>query len=141
MRHIAAAVALLMLAGGCFSASTARGRQQPLVSPDGNYVLTVPVNESQLPEMSGTPVWMVTISHVDGGVVHQDRMSEFPASFEVYWDWGPEGRVWLYNSDDGSVWFWEDRGDWIKWMWGHGRNREIDYDIRPPESIYPDYVE
>ncbi len=142
MNRIAAALtAACLLAGGCSSTSTARGQQQPLVSPGGEYVLTVPVEESELPGMAGTPVWMLTISHVDGGVVHRDRLSEFPARFNVYWDWGLEGRVWLYNSDDGSVWFWEERGDWIKWMWGHGRNREIDYDISPPETIYPDYVE
>lgn len=135
----AACVAACLAAAGC-SSTTTRGQQQPLVSPDGNYVLTVPVNESAL-KMAGTPVWMVTITYLDGGVVYQDRMSEFPARFAVYWDWGPEGRVWLYNSNDGSVWFWEDRGDWIKWMWGHGRQREIDYDIWPPESIYPAYVE
>lgn len=136
----AACFAACLAAAGC-SSTTTRGQQQPLVSPDGNYVLTVPVNESALPGMAGTPVWMVTITDLDGGVVHQDRMSEFSARFAVYWDWGPEGRVWLYNSDDGSVWYWEDRGDWIKWMWGHGRQREIDYDIWPPESIYPAYAE
>jgi len=132
---------VLPLASGCGTATGQTGSPQPLISPNGEYVLTVPVHESGLPGLAGTPVWMVTISHVEGGVVHQDRMSEFPARFQVYWAWGQEGRVWLYNSDDGSVWYWEDRGDWIKWMWGHGRQREIDYDIWPPEAIYPDYVE
>jgi hypothetical protein len=24
------------------------------------------------------------------------------AQFNIYWDWDPFGRVWVYNSDDGS---------------------------------------
>ena len=133
-------VAVVLLAS-CSQGTMVEGQRQPVVSPDGEFLLSVPIEESELPELAGAPVWMVTISHVEGGLVHQDRMSKLAAQHNVYWAWGPEGRVWLYNSDDGAVWFWENRGDWEKHLWGYGRERAIDYDIWPPEAIYPDYVQ
>lgn len=100
-------------------------------SPSGNYVLTIPIE-------SGT--WNVTISDVDGNVLYKDN-SDFLGHFNVYWYWDAEDRVWLYNSDDGRVYFWETSNEkWLKNKWGYGHTKEISRDIFPPEQMYPHYA-
>ncbi len=81
----------------------------------------------------------ITIADRDGQVLYKGD-GDFLSSFNVYWYWDEEDRVWLYNSDDGRVYFWERVGDkWKRQKWGYSRTREIERDISPPEEMYPDY--
>lgn len=118
-------------------------RQQPLTSPSGEYVLTLPIEENEVnPEYQGTPVWKVTISDAEGNLLYRDEASELVGYLSVYWAWDGEDRVWLYSSDTGDVFFWElADGAWVKTRWGHGRVREIDRDLEPPPELYPAYVD
>lgn len=67
------------------------------------------------PVYKGTPVWKVMISDANGRVVYKDEASEMVGSLRVYWGWDDQDRVWVYNSDDGSIWRWEvTGGEWRK---------------------------
>jgi len=67
------------------------------------------------PVYKGTSVWKVTISDTNGRVVYKDDASEMVGSLRVYWGWDDQDRVWVYNSDDGSIWRWEvTGGEWRK---------------------------
>jgi hypothetical protein len=84
-------------------------------------------------------VWKVTVSDPSGTQLYKDDSSEFVGHLNVYWMWDDADRAWLYNSDDGRVWFWEQTGtNWIKTYWGYGdTNREIDRVIEQPPTLYP----
>lgn len=105
-------------------------QKTPSTSPSGAYVLTVPIKHG---------CWTVTISDPQGNVLYKDE-SDFMGHFNVYWCWDAEDKVWLYNSDDGRVYFWENiNGKWRKDKWGHSHTKESDRDIHPPEQVYPHY--
>ena len=79
-----------------------------MTSPGGTYVLTVPIGSSSaLPKAEA---WTVTIHNPDGHLLYEDTSSEFVGYLNVYWSWDGDDRVWLYNSDDGRVWYWERSG-------------------------------
>jgi hypothetical protein len=132
---VAAAVALAACGGSSRAAST--GQVQPLPSPDGSAVLTVPIQQGS----GERPVWTVTLLDPSGDTVYVDRESDFAGSLNVYWAWDESGLLWLYNSDDGEVWFYEKRGpSWTKNYWGAGMLRGISRDLVPPAGVFPDYV-
>jgi hypothetical protein len=116
-------------------------QQQPLTSPSGSFVLTLPIEENRVnPQYETTRVWKVTISNPEGDVLYKDDESEFVGYLKVYWIWDGNDRVWLYSSDTGNVFFWELVGDeWIKTRWG-AAGREIDRSIEPPVDLYPPYA-
>jgi hypothetical protein len=110
---------------------------QSSTSPSGKYVLTLPIEAN--PAYRNIEVWKVKISKPDGTVLYKDDASEFGGGFNVYWAWDDADRVWLYNSDDSWVYFWEfDGTKWTKTRWGYGPDkREIDRNIEQPEILYP----
>ena len=76
-------------------------QDQPLVSPSGKYVLTVPIEKAA----DNLHYWRVTISDMKGNVLFKDD-SEFVGHLNVYWTWDKEDRVWLQNSDNGYTYYW-----------------------------------
>jgi hypothetical protein len=113
-------------------------RKQESPSPSGKYVLSVPNADGD--------VWKVTIRDAQGNLVYKDEESTFLNHFGAYWVWDEDDRVWLYNGDDGCVYFWETiDGVWTKAKWGYARSlvkpdKEIDRAIKPPEPLFPPYV-
>lgn len=125
------------------SASTFAARpnqKQPLESNSRKFVLTVPIEVGNDPH--GNKVWKITISDQQSKQLYKDNESTFVGHLNIYWIWDADDRVWVYNSDDGSVWFWELQNEsWSKTNWGFKRNRRIDRDITPPPTLYPKYVD
>ena len=119
-------------------------QREPLPSPSGQYVLTVPIERSDHrkgPFGYGMPFWHVTISGPNGAVLYRDPEDEFHGIHNVYWVWDDQDRVWLYNSDDGGIYFYECLDDvWQRQRWGHGTVGRSAGDIVPPEALYPPYV-
>jgi hypothetical protein len=102
---------------GCSPAAAPRSNQtQGATAPSGKYVLRMPIElQTSNPVYKGTPVWKVTITDPDGRVVYKDDASERVGSLRVYWGWDDQDRVWVYSSDDGSIWRWEvTGGEWRK---------------------------
>lgn len=106
-------------------------QQDPAVSPSGSYVLTMPIERN---------LWHVTIQDRRGKLLFRDD-SEFIGQLSVYWAWDDQDRVWLFNSDDSAVYFWERTPQgWRRTRWGHGHKREIPRDLAPPAVLYPHYA-
>ena len=54
--------------------------------------------------------------------------------------WDSHDRVWLYNSDDGHVFFWDlVEGEWVKVRWDGGGAQGIGQGVEPPPELYPPY--
>jgi hypothetical protein len=119
-------------------------QRQPLTSPGGKYVLTVPrerSKEKQGPIGFGLPFWHVKISDPNRVVLYRDAEESFPGHFSMYWTWDEKDRVWLYDSEGGTVYFYEYVDEnWTKQEWGHGKTGYVDRDIEPPLSLYPSYM-
>jgi len=135
------ALALLIvfpLLAGCVQLPSKPNQRSPLVSPSGKYVLTVPLEQN--PRRGNHTYWTVTISDSEKEALFKDD-SDFVALLNVYWCWDSEDRVWLFNSDTGTVYFWEkfDNG-WRKVEWGYGKTKQIAREIIPPKELYPSYV-
>lgn len=132
-------IIFLFIIFGCNKQAQEQNQTSPLLSPDGKYILTVPIERN--PKDRNLPFWRVTISDKKGNVLYKDRNSQFIATLNVYWCWDGDDRVWLYNSDDGMVYFWEldNNGNWIKQKWGYGNTKEINRQIYPPDILYPEY--
>lgn len=128
---------LLAVFAGCTPPAPKPNQVQPMRSPSGKYVLTLPIERN--PAYHDALVWKVTISDANGHPLYKDDASEFVGNLNVYWMWDDADRVWIYNSDDGGVWFWElDGTQWIKTFWGYGASdREIDRVIEQPPALYP----
>ncbi len=130
---------LVVLIAGCSPQPMPINQQQPLTSPSGSYILTVPIEKN--PAYNNTSVWKVTITDKTRNLLYKDEASEFVGNLKVYWQWDEDDRVWLYNSDTGYVYFWEqDNNVWVKTLWGSGRTRQIERDLTPPAELYPSYV-
>ena len=119
-------------------------QRQPLTSPSGKYVLTVPIERSKERRSSlgfGSPYWHVTISDPNGNVLYRDPEEDFPGRFGTYWVWDKEDRVWLYGSDAGTVFYECVDGIWTRRERGYGKEGNGEKDIAPPESLYPSYFD
>jgi hypothetical protein len=95
---------------------------QNVASPSGKYVLSVPIARATYIELNGQqamkPIWRPTIADRGGTVLYADAGSRLLGYYNVYWLWDAEDRAWLYNSDDGCVYFWELKGgQWQKVLW------------------------
>jgi len=137
MMRQAIAIALMALLAGCAPPARKPNKVQPMPSPSGRYVLTVPIEPN--PNYHNHKVWKVTISDTNGTVLYKDDSSECVGWLNSYWAWDDADRAWLYNSDNGRVYFWEPDGtNWTKTYWGYGKtNREIDRVIEQPDILYP----
>lgn len=119
-------------------------QREPGTSPSGRYVLTVPIERSKVqkgPLGFGMPYWHVTISDPNGKVVYRDVEDKFAGIRNVYWTWGDGDIAWLYDSDDGSVYYYQcANGQWTRNRWGSGKTGYAEQGIAPPVSLYPSYV-
>ena len=110
----------------------AKNQEQNALSPSGKFVLKLPIEPQEInPAYKGTKVWKVTICSPNGEILYKDEESTMVGSLNVYWGWGLHDVVWVWNSDDGRTWRWEEteRG-WQKTESEHGI----------PEWILPEYI-
>jgi hypothetical protein len=108
----AAWCAVLVVASAC---SVRPDQKQNLVSPNGEYVVCVPIEPAALPRLHRAPVWTVTIKDRRGRVLFRDDESAMVGNLNVYWAWDERNRVWVYNSDNGKVFKYESKdGQWHK---------------------------
>ena len=108
-------------------------KQRPAVSLSGKHKAFV---------LADSAVWHVQIQDQAGRTLRYDE-TDFISNFEVYWIWGPDERLWVYNSDDGCVhcWYAKLDGRWHRVRWGRGHSRETDVELgRPPDDLYPAYA-
>ena len=110
--HIVFVLWALVL-GNCGGEYHKENQEQPLVSPSGKYVLTVPIEKAA----DNLHYWRVTISDVNGNVLFKDD-SEFVGQLNVYWSWDAHDRVWLDNSDNGYTYYWEldKKNQWLRFQ-------------------------
>ncbi len=134
---------LLFLGRGANDAARPN-QQKRAVSPSGQYVLTVPIERSQTekgPLGFGFPYWHVTIADPNGSIVYRDVEEKFAGIRNVYWMWGDEDIVWLFDSDDGTVYYYQSTaGQWARHRWGHNRTGYAEGGVAPPASLYLGYV-
>jgi len=98
----------------CGGKDSRRNQEQPLPSASGKYVLTVPIETAD----DSHRYWRVTITDVNGHVLFKDD-SRFVGNLNVFWCWDDQDRVWLKNSDDGLIYYWEadESGTWRRYRW------------------------
>lgn len=96
-----------------------RNQEQPLSSPSGKYVLTVPIETVE----DTHRYWRVTITDVNGHLLFKDD-SRFVGNLNVYWVWDEHDRVWLRNSDTGFIYYWEldQQSGWQRHQWEQNPN-------------------
>jgi len=125
---------LCFLAVSCSGSPPDRNQQQGTVPPNGKFTLHLPIElQTTNPTYKGTRVWKVTIKNASGQTVYKDDESTMVGTLSVYWGWGADNKVWLYNSDDGRIWHWEVSSEgWRKIP----SSREDGI----PSWILPDYV-
>lgn len=138
-----------ILVPGCRERADKQNQRTPLVSPSGAFVLKMPVER-----IAEYHYWRLEIRDTACNLLYKDKEG-FPARFNVYWCWDSIDIVWLYNSDDGKVYFYSPQkttqrspsslGDpdltcWSKHFWGFGRRNECGLPVAPPSSLYPEYV-
>ncbi|MGE5473893.1 MAG: hypothetical protein ACM3UU_06695 [Ignavibacteriales bacterium] len=112
--------------------------KSPSLSYSGKYVLTIPIDRNK--NYNDNFVWKITIKSKDGKLLYRDENSKFVGHLNVYWIWDSKDNVWLYNSDDGFVYYWTSmNGIWEKKKWGYGKNKQIEANIYPPAELYPYY--
>jgi len=117
-------------------------QRQPLKSPSGKYVLTVPIERSKERRDLlgfGSPYRHVTISDPNGNVLYRDPEEYFPEWFGTYWVWDEEDRVWLYGSDTGTFYYECVHGIWTRRGWVNGKTGQGEKEIGPPKSLNPGY--
>ena len=131
---------ILIIFCGCAKADKEPDEQEPLVSPSGKYVLTLPIETGE-GEYKNTPLWRITISDNSGKMLFKDTESIYIGTLSIYRTWDNEDRVWIYNSDDGRVWYYElSNQEWKINYWGFKKEKKTEKNIRPPNKLYPDYV-
>lgn len=133
-RRITMFVVLVGALVGCRPPASRRNQKPRTRSPNGKYVLTLPIEaQTTNPRYKGTRVWKVTIADASGTVLYKDEQSTMVGNLNVYWGWDGQNRVWLYNSDDGAIWRWEFTAE----GWEKIRSQRSD---GIPEWILPDYA-
>jgi hypothetical protein len=122
---------------GCKPSPPSTNQISPSTSPSGQFVLTMPIQRHTTnPRYTNTSVWKVTISTPTGQLLYKDEESTFVGMLNVYWQWDSADRVWLYNSDDGRVHYWQQENtQWKKHEHSGAATAPI-----PPPSLFPDYL-
>jgi len=119
-------------------------QRQPLTSPSGKYILTVPIERSKERRGwlgFGSPYRHITISDPNGNVLYRDPEEDFPGWFGTYWIWDEEDRVWIYGSDNGTFFYECVDGIWKRYEWGYSKKGKGEKEIEPPKSLYPRYFD
>jgi hypothetical protein len=100
----------------------------PLLSPSGRFELTVRSRD----------YWDLRIRDLQTGERHVEE-TDFVGHFNIYWQWDAADRLWVYNSDDGSIHIRE----WNEGRWDLSeRDREPSaHDPAPPENFLPHYAQ
>ena len=128
--------ALLVATGSCTREPAPPNRQQNLKSPSGAHVVTM--MKGRDPNLPATNVWVVSIRDPSGAIEYQDFDSHFIWTLNVYWIWDADDRLWLYNSDDGRVWYWERvDGKWTKNRLRQRHEPPTGPQPNPPPEVYP----
>ena len=124
---------LLLLACLGIKPSSKPNKARPAITADGKMEAYV---------SSPSEGWRIKISNKDTGRTWTHQ-TDFVSHLNIYWIWDSESRFWIYNSDDGSVYFMDRIGDeWKIQDWGNGRTKlqNIPDSLIPPYALYPDYV-
>ncbi|NQT30527.1 MAG: hypothetical protein HQ596_08135 [Candidatus Saganbacteria bacterium] len=112
---------------------TKPNQTSPIYSESKKYILTVPMVKEKRDNY--THWWKVAISDSDKNLLYKDEVG-FPARFNVYWCWDENDRVWLHNSDNGKVYYFENvGGKWLKKYWGAGGVNESGATFSEPEKL------
>ncbi len=116
-----------ILITSCKPKTTPANKQQPITSPSGKYIFTIPIEKNTTnPQYKGTSVWKVSISS-NGQIEYKDEKSTFVGYLNVYWIWDEYDRIWLYESDTSCIYFWEKIDNkWQNIKWGYGPPNGID---------------
>ena len=130
MRYLTIILAALVITG-CGPVAPKPNKRTSSTSPSGKFVLTVPIERD--PTDRNLPFWRVTISDTTGKQLYKDD-SKFIGTLNVYWCWDSADRVWLYNSDDGAVHFWQLMDG--RWQ----RSPPEAGTAKPPDELFPDYA-
>ena len=131
-------VLLLMVLVGCVERKPKVNQRSPSVSPSAKYVLKMLIVETDRKDFKTW--WQIDISDAQGNVLAKDPVG-FPALFNIYWVWDKKDRLWVYNSDDGRVYYYEQVGGWPRREWvGTGKGDPRSRSFCPPESLFPDYA-
>lgn len=129
-------LALLFLLGLVLPASArAPNKQNPALSPDGQF-------EAHF--SSPASGWDVVVVDRKSGRKHKEE-APFMPHLQIYWHWDADNRLWIYNSDDGSVHLLNrDRDKWLMSRWGYGHRTDSDPGVppglTPPAELYPPYA-
>jgi hypothetical protein len=108
------------------AAAVRTGQQQDLATVDGTLRVRVPIVAAEGRDFAS--YWSPQIRGGDGAVLYQDEQG-FPARFNVYWAWDDAQGLWLYNTDDGTVWRYAEGPDgWARQPWERGSTS-----LPPPE--------
>ena len=86
--------------------------------------------------------WTVEIQGENGDTLHREQ-TNFARQSDLYWIWGGNERLWIYNNDDDRVhcWYHEDGNGWRRVLWGHGFTKEADVEFGPPrKELFPRYA-
>jgi hypothetical protein len=104
-------------------------QQNPALSPSGLYSVHV--------FWSGGD-W--AFDFVDG----QDRLlttdvTDFDRHHSVYWRWDSSDRLWLYKSDDGLTYVWQnENGRWQRSLYAEGPKVVMQLEGAPPADLLPE---
>jgi len=130
---IAAAGSVIWFLWPCSPQPPPPNQQQDIASPNGHFILSVPIEMSTPNEEGKQHVWKVTIRDRAGSLLYKDGDSRMSGWHNVYWGWDAENCVWLYNGDDGWVWRWHlEDGTW--------RKTKMEDDGGMPDWIFPELV-
>ncbi len=105
----------------------------PLPSPNGRFVLNVTLDDS---DKSASPLRRVSILDPETQKTHQDPADVFEGAKPVSATWDEDNRPWLHDTNDGAVYFWEQKdGKWRRTRWGTNDQKEIQRQMEPPEGL------
>ncbi len=125
--------ALLPLLG--VHANREPNKQNPAISPSGEYIAKV---------SSPAEGWVIRMESRSSSSKWTEK-TDFVPHLNIYWRWDSDDRFWIYNSDNGVVYFMlkqPDSNEWTMKEWGYSRTRkeDISQTVMPPDELYPHYA-
>lgn len=126
------------LLSGCRDEKPKPNQQRLSNSPSGKYLAKVSIIEKKFNNYMRW--WQIQFFNAKGTELRTETLI-FPARFNIYWIWDKEDRFWVYNSDDGRVYFYESVNRWPRHEWiGVGKGDPRSRSFYPPETLYPEYA-